>query len=61
MNKEEKFVKDNSAIGSSWEDMRAEIFTPEEITESNKRVAAMVELVKAREENGLSQKRLKEL
>ncbi len=32
----------NSAIGSSWNEVRAELFTPEEIAESNLRVAIVV-------------------
>lgn len=51
----------NPAIGRSWEDARAELYTPEEITESNLRVALIGELIKARQEQGISQKRLEEL
>ena len=51
----------NSAIGSSWEDVRAELFTPEEIAESNLRVALIGELIKARQEKGIGQKKLEEL
>lgn len=51
----------NPAIGRSWEDARAELYTPEEIAESNLRVALIGELVKARQEQGISQKRLEEL
>ena len=53
--------KDNSAIGRSWEEVREELFTPEEIAESNLRVALIGELIKARQEMGLSQKKLEEL
>lgn len=52
---------DNSAIGSKWEDVRSELFTPEEIAESDLRVALIGQLVKARQEQGLSQKALEEL
>ena len=45
----------------TWEDVRKEMFTPEEIAESNLRVALIGELVKARKERGLSQKQLEEL
>ncbi len=48
----------NSAIGRSWKDVRSEIFTPEEIAESDLRVAIIGELVKARQEQGISQKQL---
>lgn len=51
----------NSAIGRSWEDVRTELYTPEEISESNLRVALIGELIKARQEQGISQKRLEEL
>ncbi len=51
----------NSAIGSSWEDVRKELFTPEEIAESDLRVAIMSELIKARQEQGISQRKLEEL
>ncbi len=51
----------NSAIGHSWEEVRAELFTPEEIAESDLRVALIGELIKARQEKGISQKKLEEL
>lgn len=50
-----------SAIGSNWEDVQKEIFTAEEIAESNLRVQLMGELIKARQEQGISQKKLEEL
>ncbi len=51
----------NDAIGHSWDEVRAELFTPEEIAESNLRVALIGELIKARQEKGISQKKLEEL
>ena len=51
----------NRAIGSSWEDVRKELFTPEENAESDLRVAIIGELIKARQEKGISQKKLEEL
>lgn len=51
----------NSAIGSNWNDVEKELFTPEEIAESNLRVALVGELIKARKEQGISQKKLEEL
>lgn len=51
----------NNAIGRSWDEVRAELFTPEEIAESNLRVALIGELIKARQEKGISQKKLEEL
>ena len=51
----------NGNTFATWEDVRKEMFTPEEIAESNLRVALIGELVKARQERGLSQKQLEEL
>lgn len=51
----------NSAIGSSWSEVRAELFTPEEIAESNLRVALIGELIKARQEKGITQKELEKM
>lgn len=48
----------NGNTFATWEDVRKEMFTPEEIAESNLRVALIGELVKARKERGLSQKQL---
>lgn len=56
-----KILQNNPAIGDDWEDVRAELFTPEEIAESNLRVALIGELIKARNEKGISQKKLEEL
>jgi len=49
------------AIGESWEEVRRELFTPEELAASELRVALMVELSNARHERGLSQRKLEEL
>ena len=51
----------NGNTFATWEDVRKEMFTPEEIAESNLRVALIGELVKARTDRGLSQKQLEEL
>ncbi len=51
----------NSAVGRNWEELEKEIFTPEEIAESRLRVALISELIKARQEQGISQKKLEEL
>ncbi len=51
----------NSAIGERWEDARKELFTATEISESNLRVALIGEIIKARQEKGLSQKNLEAL
>lgn len=44
MNKTRDDIANNPAIGGNWRDLRAEIFTPEEITESDLRVALIGEL-----------------
>lgn len=50
-----------SALGSRWEDVRAEIFTPDEIAESDLRLDIIGELIAARNELGVTQKKLEEL
>ena len=51
----------NSPVGDSWEDIRRELYSDEQIAESDLRVALIGELIKARNEQGISQKRLEEL
>lgn len=51
----------NNAIGSSWDDVRKKIFTLEENVAGDLRVAIIGELIKARQEKGISQKKLEEL
>ena len=46
---------------TTWDDVEKEMFTPEEIVESDLRVALIGELIKARQEKGISQKQLEEL
>lgn len=48
-------------IGDSWDDVRAEISTPEEITENNLRVDLICALIEARNNQGITQKKLEEL
>ena len=50
-----------SPAGTDWEDFEKEIFTPEEIAESDLRVASIGELIKARQERGITQKQLEEM
>ncbi len=50
-----------SPKGTSWDDFEREIFTPEEIAESDLRVSLIGELIKARHEKGISQKELERL
>ena len=52
----------DEAIGGEWDDtFDKELFTPEEIVASDLRVALISELVKARNEKGITQRRLEEL
>lgn len=48
-------------LWTTWDDVEKEMFTPEEIAESDLRVALIGELIKARQEKGISQKQLEEL
>jgi len=50
-----------SSVGHSWKEARAELYTPEEIAESDLRVAIIGELIKARQEKGLTQRDLEQL
>ena len=51
----------DNAIGRSWDEVRTQLFTPDEIAESNLRVDLIASLIKARQEQGISQKKLEEL
>lgn len=51
----------SSPIGDSWDDVRAELFTPYEITESDLRVDLICALIKARNQQQITQKQLEEL
>lgn len=51
----------HNPIGKSWDEVRSKLFTPEEIVESDLRVALIGELIRARQELGISQKKLEEL
>lgn len=44
------------AIAGTWEEWEKAHFTPEEIAESDLRVALIGELIKARNERGITQK-----
>ena len=46
---------------TTWDEARKELYSSEEIAASDLRVALMVELIKARNEKGSSQKELEEL
>lgn len=58
---EKDLLKNNPAVGISWEEARKELFTPEEIAASDLRVAIIGELTKARREKGLTQKELENI
>jgi len=70
MNKELVIAKENladvrergaDALGSSWEELRRELFTPEELAASSLRVQLMTELTHTRHDKGISQRKLEEL
>ena len=61
MNNTNKTVNKNSAIGRDALEFIDSLLTPEEIAESDLRVALIGELIKARQEKGISQKQLEEL
>lgn len=50
--------KEYSPVGSNWADVERELYTPEEIEKSKIRVALISEMIRARQENGISQKEL---
>ena len=54
-------IKNNPAIGQSWDEFEKEFFTPEEIAASDLRIALIGEIIKARHEKGLTQKQLEEI
>ncbi len=54
-------INDNSAIGGNALELIDTLLTKEEVAESNLRVALIGELIKARQEKGISQKKLEEL
>lgn len=51
----------NDPIGEDWDSVRHDLYTDEQIAESDLRVALIGELIKARNEQGISQKKLEEL
>lgn len=51
----------NKAISEvTWEELEKELFTPAEIAASDLRVALISEMIKARQEQGLTQRQLEE-
>jgi ribosome-binding protein aMBF1 (putative translation factor) len=61
MNNLEKAIKENPTIGGDALEFIDSYLTPEEKAESNLRVDLIGEIIKARQEKGLSQKKLEEL
>ena len=57
----ERNTQQESAIGRSWEEFEKDIYTADEIRESNLRVSLISEFIRARDELGISQKKLEEL
>lgn len=51
----------NKHLGSSWEDVRKEIFTPEQLAESELKADLITEIVKLRNDAGLTQAQLEEM
>ena len=51
----------NGNTFTTWDDVEQELFTPEEIAESNLRAALIGEIIKARQEHGITQEKLAEL
>jgi len=61
MNNDKTSVKENPVVTGDVLEFIDAFLTPEEIAESDLRVALIGELIKARQEKGLSQKKLEEL
>ena len=51
----------NGNTFTTWDDVEKELFTPEEIAESNLRVELISAIISARKEKGLTQRELEEL
>ena len=54
-------MANNSAYGGTWSEHRKILFSSEEIAASDLRVAIIGELIKVRNDQGISQKKLEEL
>ena len=57
----ERNIQHESAIGRSWEEFEKDIYTADEIRESDLRVSLISEFIRAIDELGISQKKLEEL
>lgn len=49
-----------SPIGDHWDDLRTILLTPDEIAETDLKVALISEMISARKQQGLTQKQLEE-
>lgn len=54
-------MNNTSSIGHKWSEVRQELYTAEEIVESDLRVALIGEVVRLRKEKGISQRQLGEM
>lgn len=52
--------KNNSPIGTDWNDFKNTILTPEECKASDARISLMSQMIKIREEEGITQKEIEE-
>ena len=59
--RKERNTQQESAIGRSWEEFEKDVYTADEIRESDLRVSLISEFIRARDELGISQKKLEEL
>ena len=55
----ERNIQQESAIGRSWEEFEKDIYTADEIRESDLRVSLISEFIRARDELGISQKKIR--
>jgi len=46
---------------TTWDDIEKDLFTPEEIAASDLRVELMIQIARARKEQGITQKKLEQL
>lgn len=60
-NLEDLKQRGENAVSDDWEELKAEIFTPAEISAMNVKAAIISEIIKARQERGISQYQLEEL
>lgn len=56
-----KDIAKNPAIACSWEELKKDLLTPEEIAEMDLRVQLIGAMIEARQKKGLSQRKLEEL